>query len=815
MPAFTWTEQLIQDLRFGFRNIRNAPAFACSAILSLALGIGATTAIFSVIYGVILDPFPYAHPESLYSFYGSMPDRGSRFYPYGPDDFADLAEHNRVFSDLIASTISDVFLTGAGEPLRLRGNFVTVNTFRVMDVKPLVGRYITERDGQPDAPAVTVLGYKFWLRQFGGDRNVIGREMRLNDKVRTVVGVMPRRFMWRGADVYLPVVIRRGQAVEGVRNLFIMGRLKPGVSQAEAKTALHPLLSEMMTRETGEHVTKFLVVLDDLYDTFPSGIRRSLLILFGAVTILLLIACTNVSSLLLARAAARAREMGIRASLGAGQLRLMRQLLTESTLIGIAAGIAGSLLAYAGLKAILAIVPPNTIPDESEVSLNLPVLVFTLGISLLTAFLFGIAPAWQTARTDLSRALKSSGRGMSGAFREGRLRNAFVVAQVGLAIILLVAASLVLRTLLKTEQVQVGLQPERVLTMSIPLPERRYPTRESRSEFFRKLLERAHRIPGLETVAVNQSVHPFIYFRIGATVPGSAVRGKTRVMVSQISSEYPRLANLHLLQGRFLVPDDVSAAKHVALVNEKFAKFYFAGKSPVGESVKLSNLLMPPAQVANDTFEIAGVASDLPNMGLQREVMPEVYIPFTVTGYLNLSATLLASGTVPATSLARPLEEQLHALDPDQPAMEVRTLRQLLDAWGYSEPRFSVFLFGVFAFLGLTLSALGVYAVMNYTVIRKTQEIGLRMALGAQRPDIHNMVIKSGAKLLAIGTAAGLVASISLSKVISTMIWGVSPFDPLSFIAVIAIVFVIGLLACVRPALKASRLDPMSALRQE
>ena len=408
---------------------------------------------------------------------------GSRFYPYTPDQYLDLVERTLVFEDLIASTISNVFWTGTGEPLRLRGNFVSVNTFRVMGVKPLLGRYLTERDGAPEASPVAVLGYKFWLRQFGGDPRVIGREMRLNDKVRTVVGVMPRRFMWRGADVYLPVVFRRGQAVEGVRDIAIIGRLKPGVTQAEARTALRPVLSEMMTRETGEHVTKFRVMLDDFYETFPSGIRRSLWILFGAVGLLLLIACTNVSGLLLARAAARAKEMGVRASLGASRSRLVRQLLTESALIGLTAGLSGALLAYASLHAILAIVPPNTIPDESEVQLNVPVLLFALAVSLAAAFLFGLAPALQAARADLTEVLKSAGRGMSGAFREGRMRNAFVVAQVALAIVLLVAASLVLRTLLRLEQVQVGLQPERVLTMAIPLPERRYPAREASQRF--------------------------------------------------------------------------------------------------------------------------------------------------------------------------------------------------------------------------------------------------------------------------------------------------------------------------------------------
>ena len=815
MPGITWIDQFSQDIRFGVRSLAKAPGFAASAIFSLALGIGATTAIFSVIHGVILDPFPYAHPESLYSFYGTVPGRSFYYSPDTPDGYLEVKERTHVFSGLLASTISDVSWTGAGEPQRLRGNFCTVNTFDVMGVQPLLGRYILPRDGNTDAEPVAVLGYKFWMRQFNGDHNVIGRKLRLNDKVRTVVGVMPKRFMWRGADVYLPVVFEKGHFAEDVHFIFTIGRLKPGVSTAQARTELQPILQDMMTRETGEHVTKLQVVMADFYETFPSGIRQSLWILFGAVGVLLLIACANVSSLLLARSAARSREIAIRLSLGAGRFRIIRQLLTESAIIAIVAGLVGTVLAFASLHSILLIVPPDTIPDESEVTLNLPVLVFTLAVSLGAAFLFGLAPSLQAGRDEMAGALKGSGRGITGAFREARIRNVFVVVEVALAMILLVSASLVIRTLLHLERVQVGTQPENVLTMTIPLSERRYPTRQARSNFYLELLERAQQVPGLSHIALNQSVHPFVYFGTPAIVPASAVKGKTPVVISQISSSYPALVNVRLLSGRLLTATDIRSARRLAVVNHKFAAFFFPKGDVVGQSVQLLQVHPPPDSAVTETCEIVGVVSDLPNIGLKQETRPEAYVPFTMTGYQDLSATLLAKGAIPPRSFIKPLEAQVHAMDPDQPVMEVRTLREWLDLRGYAEPRFSVFLFGIFASLGLLLAALGIYAVINYSVLRQTQEIGVRMALGAQRSGILKMIVGSGAKLLGYGAVLGIIGSLALTHLLGSMIWGVSRFDPLSFVLVIVVLFVIGLLACLRPALRAAAIDPMTALRDE
>lgn len=445
MNLTAWFGHLEQDVRFGIRSLTRSPGFALTAALSLALGIAATTAMFSVIYGIIIDPFPYAHPETLMSIQVREPNHNLVFSPYTPDQYLDIAAHNHIFQALIASTISDVLLTGTVNPERLRGNFVTTNTFQVMGVNPYLGRYIAPADGGATAAPVAVLGYKFWQKHYGGDPNVLGTTLRLNDKVRTIVGVMPPRFMWRGADVYLPIVFHRGAFVEGVHYINVIGRAKPGVTAAEANTDLHPIIQEILSTDPSYRHEQFHVKLYDFYETYPSSIRKQLWILFSAVSILLLIACTNVSNLMLARAGARSREMAVRVSLGAGRLRIVRQLLTESLLLGLASAVLGTVLAFGALYAVVAIIPPGAIPDESKVSLNVPVLLFTLALSLLTAALFGLAPAFQAARTEVAGTLRSTGRGLAGSLSEGRLRKILVAAEVTLAMLLLVGASLVLR----------------------------------------------------------------------------------------------------------------------------------------------------------------------------------------------------------------------------------------------------------------------------------------------------------------------------------------------------------------------------------
>jgi putative ABC transport system permease protein len=805
------------DVRFGFRSLLQARGFAVTAILSLALGIAATTTIFSVIYGVIIDPFPYAHPETLMSVLVREPDRNLVFSPYTPEQYLDIAERNKVFNGTIASTISDVILTGSANPERLRGNFVTTNTFDVLGVQPQLGRYIRPTDGGSDAAPVVVLGYKFWQRHFGGDARVLGTNLRLNNKVRTIVGVMPPRFMWRGADVYLPIVFQRGKVVEGVRYINVIGRLKPGMSIAAAETDLHPIIQAILLRDPAYHHQGFHVTLNNFYETYPSSIRKQLWTLLGAVSLLLLIACSNVSNLMLARASARSREIAVRAALGAGRLRIARQLLTESLLLGLTSAVVGTVLAFGMLQAVIAIIPPGTIPDESKVSLNLPVLLFTLALSLFTVLLFGSVPAFQASRTDLAGTLRSSGRGFTGNRQEGRLRKLLVAGEVALAMLLLIGASLVLRTLIKLQDTNLGYQPANVLSMQIPLPESRYATIDARNQFLARVQERVASLPGIHQVALNTFVHPFANWGMHVEVPGSPVHQNQNAIFSQINSAYPALLHIPLKQGRFFSAQEVSLQRHVALVNEKLARIYFANGAAVGRQLRLPELKDEPIRLADDAFTIVGVVADLRNVGLEREIYPEVYVPYTTTGYLEefIHPTLLITAQMPPQNMANAIEQQIHVLDPDQPVMQVQTVEKLLDEEGLAGPRFSVFLFSLFAVLGLTICVIGIYGVVNYSVSRQMQGLGVRLALGADRANILGLVFREALSLILVGVLVGALCGLVATRWLASLLWGVSPSDPLSFAGVTLLLLLAGLAACVRPAWRACQVDPMLVLRHE
>jgi putative ABC transport system permease protein len=809
-----WTrlQQIGQDFRYGFRSLRKGPGFSAVAILSLALGIMAATAMYSVIYGVVLNPFPYRDVDSLMSVKVWSPDSSRWRTYYTVDQFLEIAERNTIFQGTIASTVSDVVWTSEGEPKRLRGNVCSMNTFDVMGVPPLIGRTPAAADSAPGAPPVAVLGYKFWMKQFGGDPSVLGRSMRLNDTVRTVIGVMPPRFMWRGADVYVPIVLRRGEFLEGVHYVHLLGRLKPGVTEAQAETDLRPIIADLKLRDPAAFSEKWRVALLSFKETFPSGLREVLWILFGAVGLLLLIACANVSNLLLSRAATRQREIALRASLGATRGRLIRQLLTESVLLSTLGGVLGAALAFGALRVILAMVPPDSIPDEAKVAIDRPVLLFTLGVSFVTALLFGLAPALHASRAQLITALKESARGAGAGFRRISASGGLVVVEVAMSLVLVVGAVLMMRTVMAIENQNLGIRTDHMLTIRVPLSPQRYPDAPHRITFFRELLPRVEGLPGVASAAISTGMHPFFAgMETPVEIPGGPQMDTRPVLIREVSRDYMRVFGIALMEGRLFGDADMAAASQWVIVNQSFVHRYFPSSAPLGRIVRVPRL-SSELHLADYAFQIVGVVNDVINRGLTREIAPELYLPYTTTGYADFLVVL--TNTDPA-ALSKTVAAQVYGLDPDQPVTDVRTLSSLLNDWEYSGPRFSVVLLAVFAALGLTLAVVGVYGVVSNAVAQRTHEIGVRKALGADSGDVFRLVFRFGARFILPGIAIGLAASIAAARVLGSQLWHVSPHDPVALVSVVVLLLAVGFLACWVPARRAMRVDPIVALRYE
>jgi predicted permease len=642
---------------------------------------------------------------------------------------------------------------------------------------------------------------------------VLGQQWRLNGTSRTVVGVMPPRFLWRGADVYLPVVYHRGQTIDDVRIVHLLGRLKPGATKAQAETDLRPVIQAMRDRQPQTGQAGFRIQLLSFKETFRSPLRSALWLLLGAVALLLLIACGNVSNLLLARTSTRAREIAVRTSLGASRGRVIRQLLTESVVLAAAGGLLGVAIAYGSLEALLLIIPPDMIPAESAITLNRQVLVFTLAVSMLSAIVFGLAPAMQMAKTGIMSTLREAGRGLAGGVRQARLRSALIVFEVALSVVLLLAASLMIRTVMRMQQVALGFDPDRILSMRIPLAPQRYPKPEDRARFLSALVERTRALPGVTDVSAT-GTQPFQPFpsRSAIDIPGRPFDPTRIVSVTEADDRFMPITGTLLLRGRTITGSDVTAVRQVGVINETLARTWFGTSDPIGLTAHLKYLQRAPLNLTDDGIEIIGVMKDAPNLNLDQPLLPQILVPYTLNGN---NMFLFVRTTLPPRQLDRTVRAQVYAIDKDQPVTEVQALDTLIDQWSFSAPRFNVVLFAIFGTLGLLLATIGVYGVISYSVASQRQEIGVRMALGAQRSNILRMIMTMGLKLVVAGAIVGCLAAYAASTLLASQLHGVSPHDPVAFAGVIAVLLFVGAQACLWPARRATRVDPMVALRDE
>jgi predicted permease len=680
-----------------------------------------------------------------------------------------------------------------------------------MGVPPLLGRTPIAADAQSGAEPVTVLGYRFWQRQFGGDPAVIGRRLILNGISREVIGVMPPRFMWRGADVYLPVHFRRGEAVEGSRFVHVLGRVKPGVTEAQAEADLRPVVEHLKQIEPSEFPEQWRVELLSFKETFPSGIRSALWILFGATGLLLLISCANVSNLLLSRAAGRRMEMTVRSSLGASGFRLMRQLLTESILLGLAGGAIGIVLAYVLLGAMIRIVPPNTIPDEAQITMNLPVLLFSASASVLTALLFGLAPSWHGRALNLTDSLKLGARGSLAGTR-GKLRSAFVVGEVALSLMLLSGAALMMRSLLELQSVDLGFPADRVLTMRVPLSDKRYPEPARRAAFFREVLSKMEAVPGVTAAGLNAGRHPFGAWGVRRVSVDGGQTDDRRVTLHQINRGYLRVFGIALAAGRELTEHEIAGAQRAALVNQAFVNRYMPDRNPIGAIVRIGDLQRPPASLADPAFRVEGVVRNITNGDPKEGVQPEIYIPYTITAVADTVAVRTAQ---PPAGVLQAVVAQVYSTDRDQPVTDIRTIEDLMVQWVLARPRFNLILFSVFGALGLILATVGVYGILSNAVSQRTPEIGLRMAMGATVSDVLLLVARQGLTLVGIGLVVGILASVGAGRLLAATMATLGVIDVTAFAAVAAVLLAAGCLACLWPAQRAARIDPSQALRNE
>jgi len=810
-------QTLIQDLRYGARMLLKKPGFTLIAVLTLALGVGANTAIFSVVNAVLLRPLQYSDPDRLVQVWQNLPQLGLNQVTVSAPEFLDYKDQNRVFERMAAFRPQGFTLTGGAEPERIFGARVSADLFSLLGVAPALGRTFLLEEDQIGGPRAVILSHGLWQRHFGSDTTLIGKSLTLDGESFTVVGVMPPGFqfppqaqneLWANVPFDANDLNRRGW-----RPLGVIARLKSGVSPDQVNAELKAIAGRFPA--SGIVPSAYAV---SLQEQVVGRVRRALLVMLGAVSFVLLIACANVANLLLSQAAARQREMAIRAAVGASRSRLFRQLLVESLPLALLGGGVGLIVAV-WIVELLVSVNPGNLPRANEIDIDLRTLGFTLSVSLLTGVVFSLAPAWQFSKLDLNESLKEGGRGTSVSFRRFSLRSLLLVSEVALSLTLLIGAGLMINSFARLLRVDPGFDPRGVLTMQMALPQSKYAEIQQRAFFFEQALDRIRRLPGVQSAGMTSALpltgNPDFGFTIEGRTP-SAPGDVPQTGWRAISPDYLQTMGIPLRRGRYFSGQDHEKAAVVAIINETMARRFWSDEDPLGKRIKLGGPQRP-----YPWMEIVGIVGDVKHDGLDTLVGPEMYMPYAQTPFSQMPAglrfpamSLAARSGSDHDSLAAAMRAEIKALDKDQPVTNIRTLDQLL-ADSISQQRFYLLLLSFFASIALILAAVGLYGVVSYTVKQRTHEIGVRMAFGARAGDVLGLIIKFGMKLTLIGALIGLAGALTLTRLMRTLLFDVSATDPLTFIVVALLLTGVALLACWIPARRATKVDPMIALRTE
>jgi putative ABC transport system permease protein len=810
---------LMQDLRFAARMLGRSPGFAAVAILTLALGIGANTAIFTVANALLLRPLPYANPQRLMMVYETnIVDRSQEdvfSYPY----FSRLRDHQHSFSGISAFASDDFDMSGRGEPRQISAGRVSWNFFDVLGVRPELGRDFFASEGQRGGARVLMLSHQFWMNEFGGARNVIGQGLMLDSLNYTIVGVLPADFVFaplgNETQIWIPREFELNIATPehiqaGMGYLEGIARLGPGVSIEQARSELEVLHQEYCrdNPNRSDASPKWPTTVTPLQTMIVANIRTALLVLMAAVGLVLLIACANVASLLLSRAVKRKKEIAVRTALGARRATIVRQLLVESMLLAATGGALGILAGYAGLRALLALDHDTVSQLSGSVTMDWRVLGFTIAISVVSGVLFGLAPALQLSKTNLNSVLRDEGRGSTGGRRAASSQNLLVVAQVALSMILLIGSGLLIRSFLQLISVNPGFDPTNVLTMRINLPPSKYGSNAQMVSFYNEALRQMQSLPGVSAAAISSALPP-TPTRFAAILaegqPVVPVAQRSGVNIETISPDYAKVLRVPLMRGREFTAEDDQTTPTVALVNQAFVRRYWPNDNPTGKHIWLGPITKP--------LEVVGVFGDEKNNGIGEDTFPEVFLPFPNLPWSHLRLSLRSAGGDPM-ALVPAVRRRLAQIDSDQPITEVQTLEQIL-ASARAESRFTVALFGIFAGVALTLAIVGIYGVISYAVAQRTQELGVRMALGATQADVLKLVVGRGLALAGAGIAIGLIAPFTLTRLMASLLYKVSPADPWTIIGSAIVFLGAAALASYIPARRAMRIDPADALRYE